>query len=419
MVNKNIFFAHSGGVTATINTTLSGVLTEYKNNRDFFDQLFIGCNGIMGAIEENMVDVSDWDQKAIDAVRTTPGSIFGSCRFKLKDPNTQEAEFSRILDVFKAHKIGYFIYNGGNDSQDTTLKISEYCKANGHPLVCIGIPKTIDNDLEGTDHSPGFGSAAKYLATSMFEASIDLASMSKTSTKVFILEVMGRNAGWLAASTALAPKPYNADVILMPERPFDEKATLSKIQNTVETKGYCSVTVAEGLKNDKQEIWSSQENNVDAFGHTQLGGVGAQLSNLIQKKLKLKTHFAIADYLQRSARHLTSKVDADESFELGRQAIKLCKSKKSGVMLTIERISNHPYKSRIKETNLVNVANKEKLIPDHFIQPDGLHVTNPCLTYLAPLIRGEDYPSYYLGLPNYQHFELNLVKKQFDAVTHV
>ena len=419
MANKNIFFAHSGGVTATINTTLSGVLSAYKKNKDFFDEMFIGCHGIMGAMEENMVNVSNWDHKTIDAIRTTPGSIFGSCRFKLKDPHKQAAEFARILEVFKAHQIGYFIYNGGNDSQDTTLKISEYCKANGHPLVCIGIPKTIDNDLECTDHSPGFGSAAKYLATSMLEASIDLASMSKTSTKVFILEVMGRHAGWLAASTALAPKPYNADVILMPERSFNEKATLKKIQATVEEKGYCSITVAEGLKNAKQEIWSAQKNNVDAFGHTQLGGVGAQLSQLIQKKLNLKTHFAIADYLQRSARHIASKTDADESFALGIEAIKYCKAKKSGKMLTIERTSNYPYRSRIKETNLENVANKEKLIPNHFITSDGLNVNDQCIEYLSPLIAGEDYPSYHGGLPNYKHFEIDLVKKQLDAITEL
>ena len=419
MANKNIFFAHSGGVTATINTTLSGVLTEYKKNKDFFDRMFIGCNGIMGAIEETMVDVSDWNVKAIEAVRTTPGSIFGSCRFKLKDPAKQASEFSRILEVFKTHKIGYFIYNGGNDSQDTTLKISEYCKANGHPLICIGIPKTIDNDLECTDHSPGFGSAAKYLATSMLEASIDLASMSKTSTKVFILEVMGRNAGWLAASTALAPKPYNADVILMPERTFDEKATIAKIKSTVEEKGYCSVTVAEGLKNKKQEIWSSQKNNVDAFGHAQLGGVGAQLSQLIQKKLKLKTHFAIADYLQRSARHIASKVDTNEAFALGEEAIKFCKARKTGKMLTIERLSNHPYRSRIKDTDLANVANKEKLIPDYFIDADGLNINNACIEYLKPLIAGEDYPNYHAGLPSYKNFEISLVKKQLDAIIHI
>ncbi|MEE2770299.1 MAG: 6-phosphofructokinase [Pseudomonadota bacterium] len=419
MVNKNIFFAHSGGVTATINTTLSGVLTEYKKNKDFFDQMFIGCNGIIGAIEEELIDVSHWDQKTINTVRMTPGSIFGSCRFKLKDPSKQESEFARILDVFKAHNIGYFIYNGGNDSQDTTLKISEYCKANGHPLVCIGIPKTIDNDLEGTDHSPGFGSAAKYLATSMFEASIDLASMSKTSTKVFVLEVMGRNAGWLAASTALAPKPYNADIILMPERAFNQKATFERIQSTVATKGYCSITVAEGLKNDKKNIWSLQKENIDAFGHTQLGGVGSQLSQLIQKELKLKTHFAIADYLQRSARHIASKVDSDESFALGQEAIKFCKARKSGKMLTIERLCNHPYRSRIKDTYLENVANKEKLIPDHFIQADGLNVNDMCIEYLKPLIVGEDYPNYYAGLPNYKNFKKNLVKKQLDVITQL
>lgn len=419
MAHKNIFFAHSGGVTATINATLCGVIREYKQHRDHFDQLFVGCGGIMGALEENMVNVSNWSPQAIETLSMTPGSAFGSCRFKLKDPEQQASEFARILDVFKVHRIGYFIYNGGNDSQDTTLKIAEYCAAHGHPLVCIGIPKTIDNDLEITDHCPGFGSAAKYIATSMFEASIDLAAMSKTSTKVFVLEVMGRHAGWLAASTALAPKPFNADIILLPERPFNESSTLEEIKHVVTSKGYCSVCVAEGLKDQNNQIWSSQIDTIDAFGHVQLGGAGPKMASLIKEKLNLKTHYAVADYLQRSARHIASKVDVDESIALGQAAIKHCKARKHGVMLTIQRLSNHPYKTRISQTPLNNVANKEKLVPDHYITDNNLNVNKACIEYLAPLIAGEDYPKYYSGLPGYQAFPMNLVKKQLDAVTNL
>lgn len=418
MASKNIFFAHSGGVTATINCTLSGVINEFRQHRDQFGRLLIGCNGILGAINEQMVDVSDWGPNKIEMVRTTPGSAFGSCRFKLKDPKNQQTEFARILEVFKTHQIGYFIYNGGNDSQDTTYKIAEYCKMHNHPLVCIGIPKTIDNDLVGTDHTPGFGSAAKYLATSIYEANIDLASMSETSTKVFVLEVMGRHAGWLAASTALAPAPYNADLILMPERPFNEKLVLKHIKETVDHKGFCSIAVAEGLKNKQGEIWASQD-STDAFGHLQLGGVGAKLAQAITQKLKLKTHHALADYLQRSARHIASKTDADEAYRLGTEAIVYCRKRISGKMLTIERISNFPYQSRIQHIDVQDVANQEKLVPDHFIRDDGLHVTDQCIEYLAPLIVGEDFPQYHQGLPSYQAFSLTHIKKQLDAVTNL
>lgn len=416
MANQNIFFAHSGGVTATINATLSGVVSAYKRQANHFNRLYVGCHGILGALNEEMIDVSDWTLHDIKALAMTPGSAYGSCRFKLQDPEKQADEFARILDVFKAHQIGYFIYNGGNDSQDTTLKLSEYCKQHDYPLICVGVPKTIDNDLIGTDHTPGFGSAAKYLATSIYEAGIDLAAMHKTSTKVFILEVMGRHAGWLAAATALAPKPFGPDLILMPERPFDEQAFLTQLNQTIEEKGYCIVTASEGLLNSQGELWSANRQERDAFGHQQLGGVGSQLAHLVQENLKHKVHFAQADYLQRSARHLAAKVDVDEAYRVGSEAIRYCQHKKGGFMVGIERIANVPYRSRLKPVKLDIVANQEKQVPDHFIDASGMYVTPAAIEYLRPLIVGEAYPSYHNGLPIYRQFKATQLNKKLNDI---
>lgn len=414
MANQNIFFAHSGGVTATINATLSGVMSAFKKQAHHFNRLYVGCHGILGALNEELIDVSNWSLRDIQSLSMTPGSAYGSCRFKLQDPDKQADEFARILSVFKAHQIGYFIYNGGNDSQDTTLKLANYCQQHDYPIVCVGAPKTIDNDLVGTDHTPGFGSAAKYLATSVYEAGIDLAAMHKTSTKVFILEVMGRHAGWLAAATALAPKPFGPDLILMPERAFNEEAFLHQLEAHITDKGYCIVTASEGLMNAKGERWSANQQEQDAFGHQQLGGVASQLATLIQNKLKHKVHFAQADYLQRSARHLASKIDVDEAYHVGIEAVKYCQQRKSGVMVGIERVANDPYKTRLRPVKLDVVANHEKQVPDHFIDASGMQVTEQALAYLRPLIVGEAYPDYHNGLPSYRQFKGVQVSKKID-----
>jgi 6-phosphofructokinase 1 len=411
-MKKNALYAQSGGVTAVINATAGALILEARKNKNI-GKVYAANNGILGALREELIDTSKESLSAIESLSYRPGGVFGSCRFKLKDLDANEAEYKRLIEVFKAHNIGYFFYNGGNDSADTAFKVSQIGKKLNYPIQCIAIPKTVDNDLVLTDCCPGFGSAAKYIATSTMEASLDVQSMSETSTKVFILEVMGRHAGWMAASSALARvnKEDAPHVILLPETTFNQKEFLSLVKNNVNKHGYCVVVVSEGVKNSKGKFLAESDKK-DAFGHSQLGGVAPFISNLINNKLKLKNHWAVADYLQRSARHIASRVDLEHAQAVGSFAIKYAMEGMNGVMPIIIRKKGSKYKWSIEAAPLSKIANLEKKLPKSFISKNGMNVTQKALDYLMPLIQGESHPPYKNGIPLTKEFKLKKVKKK-------
>ena len=412
-MKKNIFYAQSGGVTPVINATAAGLIDYLSKNRSSFGKLFVGKNGIAGALNEQLIDISKEDPKELKKLIHTPGGAFGSCRIKLKDPIKNKKEFQRILEVFKAHNIGYFFYNGGGDSQDTSLKVSNYCKEHGYNIACIGLPKTIDNDLPITDNCPGFGSVAKYIAISTYEASLDVASMANSSTKVFLLEVMGRHAGWLAASAGVIRDSVSMPphLILLPEVVFDEKKFLLKVKKTVKEYGYCVVVASEGIKN-KNNKFIAASSTKDSFGHAHLGGVAPKLANIITTKLSYKVHWAVSDYLQRAARHIGSSVDVKQAYMVGYKALEYAKKGVDGVMLTIKSKKTKNYQWEIKYTDLKKVANVEKGLPKNFITKDGYNITASCKKYIKNLIYGEDYPPYKNGIPVYAKLKKILVKKK-------
>ena len=409
---KNAFYAQSGGVTSVINASACGVIESARKNKKFIHKLYAGKNGILGALNQELIDTSFESKAAVANLKYTPGGIFGSCRYKLEDFKKNSKDYEKLLKVFIAHNIGYFFYNGGGDSQDTTNKISQFCSSKGFEIKCIGIPKTVDNDLPLIDTSPGFGSVGKYTAISTLEAGLDVASMCETSTKVFILEVMGRHAGWIAAASALASKSRNnpPHIILFPEVIFDEKKFLRMVKDIVSKKGYCVIVASEGAKNKKGRFLA-ESGTKDAFGHAQLGGVAPYLSELIKSKKGFKCHWAVADYLQRSARHIASKTDVEQAYALGSHAVDLAVSGNNGVMVSIKRISDKPYKWKLTTVPLQKVANIEKKMPKNYISSDGYHITNLCRRYMEPLIKGEDFPKYENGIPAYAHFKNKKVKK--------
>lgn len=413
MSAKNIFYAQSGGATAVINATACGVIQAARAHSDKIGKVFAGMNGIIGALTENLIDTSHEDDATIAGLRYTPASAFGSCRYKLKGLKENEQEYKKLIEVFAAHNIGYFFYNGGNDSQDTTHKVSLISQEMGYPLICIGLPKTIDNDLPHTDTCPGFGSVAKYIAISTLEASLDVSCMAATSTKVFILEVMGRHAGWIAAASGLASRQHKAPphLILFPEIPFEVGRFVAKVREAVEQDGYCTVVVSEGVK-DRQGKFLADAGLVDAFGHTQLGGVAPVISHLVKRELSYKCHWAVADYLQRAARHIASKTDADQAYALGKEAVERAIKGEHGVMLTINRIHSSPYQWEIGSVALSEVANHEKHLPRDFISEDGFHITEKCRHYLQPLVAGECYPEYENGMPRYVKLKKILAPKK-------
>ncbi len=399
---KNAFYAQSGGVTAVINASACGVLETARQHPDRIGKVLAGRNGIIGALTEDLIDTSLESASAIAALRHTPSGAFGSCRYKLKSLEQNRAEYERLIEVFRAHDIGYFFYNGGGDSADTCLKVSQLAATMGYPVQAIHVPKTVDNDLPFTDVCPGFGSVAKYVAVSMREASFDVASMAKTSTKVFVMEVMGRHAGWIAGAGGLAsdadcPLPI---VILFPEITFDPERFLARVDALVKTHGYCSIVVSEGVKSADGQFLADQGLR-DAFGHAQLGGVAPVIANLIREKLKLKYHWAVADYLQRAARHIASKTDVEQAYALGRAAVELALAGHNAVMPTIVRQSDAPYVWTLGEAPLAEVANQERKMPREFISEDGFGISEAGRRYLQPLIQGEDYPPYANGLPQY------------------
>ncbi len=399
---RNAFYAQSGGVTAVINASACGVIQTARAHSDRIGTLYAGRNGIIGALTEDLIDTSRESDADIAALRHTPSGAFGSCRYKLKGLDKNRAEYERLIEVFRAHDIGYFFYNGGGDSQDTSNKVAQFSRAQGYPLTAIGIPKTVDNDLPVTDNCPGFGSVAKYVAVSIREAGFDVASMAKTSTKIFVMEVMGRHAGWIAAAGGLAATTPGAapHLILFPEITFDEGDFLAKVDACVQTHGYCAIVVSEGLRN-AQGQFVAEAGTRDAFGHAQLGGVAPVIAQLIKDRLGHKFHWAVADYLQRAARHIASRTDVEQAYALGRAAVEMALAGENAVMPTIVRLADEPYAWEIGKAALSEVANVEKKMPRDFITADGYGITEACRRYLRPLILGEDYPPYVDGLPQY------------------
>jgi len=414
-LKKNAFYAQSGGVTAVIHASACGVIETARKHKDKIGKVYAGRNGIIGALTEDLIDTSRESAKAIADLRHTPGGAFGSARYKLKGLEENRTEYERLIEVFRAHNIGYFFYNGGGDSADTCYKVSQLSKQLGYPVQAIHVPKTVDNDLPITDTCPGFGSVAKYIAVSTREAALDVASMARTSTKVFVLEVMGRHAGWIAAAAGLAGKtPADAPhIILFPEVPFNKRTFLKRVKDCVRDNEYCVVVVSEGAAY-KDGTFLADAGTTDAFGHKQLGGVAQVVAQMVKDELGFKYHYAIADYLQRSARHIASKTDADQAYAVGKAAVEMALAGENSVMPVIVRKSDQPYKWTIGMAPLRRVANREKMMPKRFISKDGFGITAACRRYLEPLIKGEDYPPYKDGLPDYVKLKNVPVKRKLD-----
>lgn len=415
MKAKNAIYAQSGGVTSVINATAGGVIEAARKSKRI-NKLYAGKNGIRGLLREDIIDTSIEDIVEIKKLQHTPGGIFGSCRHKLKDSSSNKKEYERLIEVFRAHDIGYFFYNGGGDSQDTTNKISQFTIDAGFPVQCIGIPKTVDNDLPYTDNCPGFGSVAKYVATSVREASLDVQSMSESSTKVFIMEVMGRHAGWIAASSGLAHDKNNSapHIILLPEVPFYKAKFLKRVKETIKKHGFCVIVVSEGARFKNGEF-IADAGTVDSFGHKQLGGVAPTIAGMIKDNLGYKYHWAVSDYLQRAARHISSKTDLDQAYAVGKAAVRFALSGENAVMPIIKRVSSNPYSWKIDKVKLSKVANVERKLPQNFITKDGFGVTEACKNYLRPLIQGEAYPPYKDGVIETASLKNKLVKKKLKT----
>jgi ATP-dependent phosphofructokinase / diphosphate-dependent phosphofructokinase len=399
---RNALYAQSGGVSAVINASACGVIETARKHRRQIGSIYAGRDGIIGALTENLIDLSRESAASIRALRHTPAGAFGSARFKLKSLDQNRAEYERLIEVFRAHDIGYFFYNGGNDSMDTAWKISQIGSALNYPVTCVGVPKTVDNDLPITDCCPGFGSVAKYIAVSTLEAGLDVASMARTSTKVFVLEVMGRHAGWIAAAGGLAgrKRAEPPHIILFPEISFDQPRFLARVQQCVSDYGYCVIVVSEGASYPDGRFLA-ESGTQDAFGHAQLGGVGPVVAHMVREALGYKYHWAVADYLQRSARHVASKTDVEQAYAVGKAAVEYALAGMNAVMPAIKRLSSKPYRWKLVPVPLSEVANVEKKVPRHFITEDGFGITAACRRYLEPLIAGEDPPPYRDGLPDY------------------
>ncbi|MGO1689718.1 MULTISPECIES: 6-phosphofructokinase [unclassified Halomonas] len=418
MAQHNAFYAQSGGVTAVINASACGVIEACRQAPEQIGKVYAGHNGIIGALTEDLIDVTQESDEAIAALRHTPGGAFGSCRYKLKDIDTHRAQYERLIEVFKAHDIRYFFYNGGGDSADTCLKVSQLSEKLGYPLTAIHVPKTVDNDLPITDNSPGFGSVAKYIATSTLEASLDIASMCATSTKVFVLEVMGRHAGWIAAAGGLAGEAEGEPphMIIFPEVPFNRTTAMARVEECVKNYGYCVIVVSEGARYE-DGTFLADAGNTDAFGHRQLGGVAPTLAGMIKQDLGYKYHWAVADYLQRAARHLASKTDVEQAYAVGREAVTLALAGKNAMMPAIRRISQVPYQWDVISAPLSQVANQEKFMPRDFISENGLGITQACRDYLSPLIQGEDFPPFENGLPKVAKLKLAKAERKLPIFT--
>jgi 6-phosphofructokinase 1 len=414
MRKGSLLYAQSGGVTAVINATASAVIRTARKHKV---RVLAGRNGILGALREELIDTSKETPAAIRALAHTPGGAFGSCRHKLPAPEKDRAPYERLIDVFRAHDVHWFLYNGGNDSADTALKLSKIASEFGYPLACIGVPKTVDNDLVVTDCCPGFASAAKYTAVSVREAALDVAAMADTSTKVFVYEAMGRHAGWLVAAAGMAGTgPDDApQIILFPERAFDETAFLARVKEIVARVGWCVIVASEGVR-DAGGKFLAEAGTVDAFGHTQLGGVAPHLAQVVKEQLGFKVHWTVPDYLQRSARHLASATDLKHAEAVGEAAVEYAMKGMNAVMPVIVRSSDAPYRWKVAPARLEELANHEKPLPPEFVRADGYGITAAARRYLAPLLRGEAVPPYRRdGIPDYVALKNAMVKKKLPA----
>lgn len=415
MKKANLLYAQSGGVTAVINATAAAVIEAARGRQDAVGTVLAARHGILGVLGEDLVDTGVLGGAELRALAHMPGGAFGSCRFDLDPPAANPAQYDRLFAVFAAHDIGYFLYNGGNGSMDTVARISRAARERGFPLVCVGVPKTVDNDLEGTDSSPGFGSAAKYAATAMLEAGLDIASMASRTGRAFVLEVMGRNAGWIAAATSLAARTPDdpPHIILMPEVPFEEEVFLAAVEATVSRLGYCAITVSEGIRRADGTLLMEQDH--DSKGHVQLGGAGQCIARLIHARLGYKHHWAIPDYLQRAAGHLVSATDHAHAHAVGQAAVDAAIAGRDGVMPAIRRLPGEPYRWEIVEVDVTAIANLERRVPAAFIRGDGLHVTDAARAWLRPLIEGEVYPAFVAGVPDYRRPGLVPVPRRLAA----
>ena len=414
MTAKNAFYAQSGGVTAVINSSAAGVIETARQHRDKIGKILAGRNGIIGALTEDLIDTDEESAEDIAALKHTPSGGFGSCRYKLKSLEANKREYERLIEVFKAHDIGYFFYNGGGDSADTCYKVSQLSEKMGFPVQAIHVPKTVDNDLPITDNCPGFGSVAKYIAVSTLEASFDVRSMAATSTKIFVIEVMGRHAGWIAAAGALVEDHDIPVLTLFPEIEFNQEKFLAAVDAKVKQHGFCTIVVSEGCHWPDGRFLAEQGTR-DSFGHAQLGGAAPVVANMIKDALGYKFHWAVADYLQRAARHLASESDVQQAYALGKAAVEKALEGKNSIMPTVVRESSNPYKWSIGEAPLSEVANVEKMMPMEFISPDGYGITAACKEYLYPLIQGEAYPPYKNGMPEYVTLKGIAVPKKLAA----
>ncbi|MDH5822940.1 6-phosphofructokinase [Luteimonas sp. RD2P54] len=415
MPSGTLLYAQSGGVTAVINATASGVIGEARARKV---KVLAARNGILGALREDLIDTSKESAAAIRGLAHTPGGAFGSCRYKLKSLDADRARYERLLEVLRAHDVRWFLYNGGNDSADTALKVSRLAAEFGYPLTCIGVPKTIDNDLAVTDCCPGFGSAAKYTAVSVREAALDVAAMADTSTKVFVYEAMGRHAGWLAAAAGLAGQgPDDAPhIILFPERAYDEPTFLAQVEKVVAKVGYCVVVASEGIQSADGRFVADAGGGKDSFGHTQLGGVASYLAGKVKDELGFKVHWTLPDYLQRSARHIASQTDLLQAQAVGKAAVQFALAGRNATMPVIRRTSDRPYRWKIESAPLEKVANHEKKMPAGFLRKDGFGITATARRYLEPLIRGEAYPPYGRdGIPAYVTLKNVAIKRKLPG----
>lgn len=421
----NLFYAQSGGMTAVINSSAAGVLHAARENRDRIGRVYAGENGVLGALQEELIDLSHEPASVIAALRQTPGGAFGSSRFPLGTPQSHPHYYRRLIDVLHAHHIRWFLYNGGGGSAGTCMHVAAAAKAAGYPLSVIHIPKTVDNDIAQTDFSPGFGSVAKYTAVSVYEAALDVASMASTSTRVFVMEVMGRHAGWIAAASALAQENGKGapHLILFPEVTFSHTIFLERVQETVKQEGFCVVVVAEGLAVHNPDLDLPNGNDTEEHRHDRLnlhtGKAAPYIAALVHARLGLRCHFAVSDYLQRSARHIASSVDVESAWRVGVAAVEMALRGEHLVMPGLLRRST----ARTTDWDIVaqplrRIAGRERAMPSAFIRRDGFGITPACREYLLPLIQGEDYPTYKNGLP--RHVCLKKIKAEkklpaFDA----
>jgi 6-phosphofructokinase 1 len=415
MTRGKLLYAQAGGVTAVINASAAAVIEAARARASEHGGVLAARNGVLGLLAEELVDTAALDVDDLALLRQTPGGYFGSCRFDLDDPQTNPRQFDRIFEVLAAHDVGAFLYNGGNGSMDAVLKLSQAARERGYPLVCVGVPKTVDNDLLETDCCPGFGSAAKYIATAMLEAGRDVEAMASRRGRVFVMEVMGRNAGWLAAASALAARnPDEAPhIVLLPELPFDEGRFLRKVKACVTRLGYCAITAAEGIRTaDGRAL---MEQGRDALGHVQLGGVGQWLARLIHRHLAYKHHWAVPDYLQRAAGHLASATDLAQAEAVGRAAVDCALDGRDAVMPAIHRLGDAPYRWEVRPVGLEGIANLERQLPPGFIAEDGFGISAAGRRYFAPLIEGEPAVRYAAGLPLHLTRRLPLLPRRLGG----